>query len=195
VLNVSEQSARRWIRKDPAGQAWANQIGFSPPVLFAPTRECSPDDPRPVLDFAYPRDRETVLSSPLDIYIVANAPQEFQFWQVDYGLGEDPLEWQTLAQGRNGLSQPERVYSWDLTNFPSTVVTLRLYLRGPDNAYAERKIRLMLQVPTPTPTPTPTETPTPMPTETPTPTNTLEPTATPSETPSATFIIPFPLFP
>jgi penicillin-binding protein 1C len=200
VLNVTDQFARKWIRQNPQGKAWADQMGFQTPARFAPTRECKSDDPHPSLEFAYPRDRDTISASPLDIYIQADAQGGFDFWQLDYALGENPVEWQPLARGRNGFEQPAVAYSWDLIGMPSSVVTLRLYLKGPDNAYAERQIRIGLQVPTPTPTvtPTPTDTPTPPPTETPTPTNTLEPSLTPSPSetsmfpPLPTLFFPFP---
>lgn len=198
VLNVTDQFARRWIRREPAGQAWAARIGFDPPVTFAPTRECKADDPRPALDFAYPRDNNVIRESPLDVYIVANAPQGFEYWELSYGVGENPVEWNALAQARSPLDQPELVYKWDLVDFPEQMVTLRLYMKGPDNAFAERKIRLFLQPPTPTPPPTPTDTPiptsTPEPTATltppPLPTDTPEPSLTPTETPFFPVIFP-----
>jgi penicillin-binding protein 1C len=200
VLNVKEQFARRWIRREPQGQAWAAQIGFDPPVLFAPTRECEADDPRPVLDFAYPRDNNVIKESPLDIYIVANAQQGFDFWQLSYGFGENPIEWEVLAQAQNPVNQPEVIYQWDLVGFPNEVITLRLYLKGPEAAYAERTIRLFVEAPTPTPTltPLPTDTPTPPPSPTLPPSATPEPSLTPSptptETPSQTPLFPI-LFP
>ena len=50
VLNVDDSFARKWIRRDPAGQAWAEEMGFPDPVVFAPDRECRADDPRPLFD-------------------------------------------------------------------------------------------------------------------------------------------------
>lgn len=200
VLNVADTFARRWIRREPAGQAWAKGIGFDPPVSFAPTRECRADDPRPALDFAYPRDNNVIKESPLDIYVIANAQPGFEFWQLSYGIGENPLEWDLLNQGNNPLTQPELVYKWDLIDFPNELVTLRLYLKGPENAFAERKIRLFLQPPTPTPTPTPTatlvptDTPTPTATSTPPPTDTPPASPTPSPTLTETSIFPI-IFP
>jgi len=190
VLNVSDPFAKKWIRKDPQGQAWADQMGFSPPAFFAPTRERKSDDPRPALEFAYPRDRDTISSSPLDIYIIADASSGFEYWRLDYALSESPVEWQPLAQGRNPFGQPAVAYSWDISGFPATMATLRLYLKGPDNAYAERQMHIFLQAPTPTPTttPTPTSTLTPLPTETPIPTDTLLPTSTDEPIPTATSI-------
>jgi hypothetical protein len=163
-------------------------------VLFSPTRECKASDPHAVLDFAYPRDNAVITDSLLDIYAVANATQGFDTWQLSYGFGDNPIEWDTLSQGKNGFDQPEVIYNWDLVGFPNDIVTLRLRMTGSDGAYAERKIRLFIQAPTPTPTftPTPTETPTPTLTETLIPTETLTPSETPS--PSPTFFFP-PLFP
>ncbi|MCC7130684.1 MAG: transglycosylase domain-containing protein, partial [Anaerolineae bacterium] len=116
VLNVTDQFARRWIRREPAGQVWAARMGFDPPVTFAPNRECRADDPRPLLDFAYPRDNNVIREGVLDVYIVANATQGFEFWELAFGYGENPLEWTPLAQGRDPLDQPELVYKWDLTD-------------------------------------------------------------------------------
>ncbi len=196
VLNVVEASARKWIRRDPQGQAFANQIGFEPPILFAPTRECKADDPRPVLDFAYPRDTNQITDALLDIYIVANVQGGFEYWELSYGFGDEPDEWDVLARDNNGKPQPEVVYNWDLIGFPNDMVTLRLYMKGPESAYAERKIRLFIQAPTPTPVPIPTETPIPFPTEapppifeTPFPTEPF-PFPTPTETPYLKPIVP-----
>ncbi|MBN1149415.1 MAG: transglycosylase domain-containing protein [Anaerolineales bacterium] len=186
VLNVVDPWARKWIRKEPQGQAWAEQVGFPGQVTFSPSRECNADDPRPILQFAAPRDGETITSSPLNIYVMADATQGFDAWRLDFGLGEKPVEWQVLAVGRNRISQPDLVQVWDLANFPPGVVTLRLYLLSTQDTYAEKRIRLNIQVPTPTPTPTPTATPTPTPTQTLLPTDTPTPTPTPSITPTET---------
>jgi len=201
VLNVSDTYARKWIRKDAQGQNWAAQIGFEPPVVFAPNRECNSGDPRPVLDFAYPRDNDQITVSPLDIYAVANAIGGFDYWQLSFGFGENPLEWEVLAQGKNSLDQPEMIYQWNLIGFPNEVISLRLFLKGPDSAFAERKMRLFIQAPTPTPTltptftPTVTLTPTPVPTETPLPSETPIPTEIEaSPEPIPTLFFP-PIFP
>jgi penicillin-binding protein 1C len=188
VLNVSDPSARRWIKQDAQGKAWAEEIGFPKPVTFAPSQECSNDDPRPTLQFAAPRDGDTISASPLNIYVIADATQGFDAWRLDFGLGEKPVEWQMLAMGRNRINQPELVTSWDLNDLPAGIVTLRLYLHSTQDTYAERRIHLNLQVPTPTPTPTPTETPTPTPSPTLTPTDTPTPTNTPTITPTETLL-------
>jgi hypothetical protein len=183
VLNVTDTWARRWVRRDPQGQTWAEAMGFPRPVIFAPSRECRSDDPRPTLILAYPQGNETIRDSMVNIYALIDVAQDFDFWRLEYGLGEKPVVWETLAQGRNRVKQPDIIASWDVSNFPpGEVVTLRLYLQGLEGAYAEKRARLLMLVPTPTPTPTLTPSPTPIPTETPTPTQTLPPT--PTETPS-----------
>jgi penicillin-binding protein 1C len=170
ALNVSDTFARQWIRKNPQGQQWASEIGFPPPVRFVPTRECNASDPRPTLVVAYPQDGETVHDSPLNIYAVVDVPQGFDYWLLEYGLGDKPVEWETLERGHQRIPEPNIIYSWDLASFPPQVITLRLSLFGQEGAYAERLVRLAVLVPTPTPRPTSTPVPPPPPpnaTETP----------------------------
>jgi hypothetical protein len=188
VLNVTDQWARRWIRRDNQGTAWAERIGFPPPVTFTPSRECTANDPRPILAIAAPKDGDMITSSPLNIFAIADARPGFEGWRLDYGIGDKPVEWQGLEQSRQPVPQPELIYEWDLFDVPSGMVTLRLYMQGAEGAYAEQRVRLVMQVPTPTPTLTPTETPTPTPTATLEPTWTPTPSATPvpSETPTPT---------
>jgi len=202
VLNVVDPWAKKWIRKDPAGRAWAESIGFRKPVTFAPTRECQGDDPRPKLAIKSPTNGATITASPIDIYGEATATGWFDFFQLEYGIGEDPVEWEQLYKSQSPVVGDEKIYSWDLSDIPAGVVTLRLVMRSTEDTQAEVRVRLNLQVPTPTPTPTETPTPTLTPTETltptmtptttPTPTMTTTPTVTPSQTPrlpKATLII------
>lgn len=190
AMNVSDASARKWIRREAPGQAWAESIGFPPPVFFAPGRDCTAADPHPTLVLAYPQDGQTIQETSVSVYALIDSPQDFDFWRLDYGLGDKPVEWETLAQGRNRLTQPDIIANWDVGGFPPGVVTLRLTLKGLETGYAERKIRLILLVPTPTPQPTATALPTPVPTETPLPTplptETLAPPPLPSDTPLPT---------
>jgi penicillin-binding protein 1C len=184
VLNVTDSWAKKWIRNDPQGQAWAESMGFEQPVTFTPSRECRADDPRPRLAFTSPQQNATIESSPLDIYGIVDATHGFDFMRLEYGLGDKPVEWQLLAQGRDRLTNPGLIHSWDLSLFPPGRVTLRLTVRSTEGTYAETTLHLTIQVPTPTPTPTPTVTPTP--TDTPTPPATSTPTASPTLPPSAT---------
>jgi membrane carboxypeptidase/penicillin-binding protein PbpC len=172
VLNVTDPTAKKWIRKDSAGRAWAENLGFSDPILFSPERECTAADPRPTLAFVYPKDGDTITASPLDIYILADATAGFDSVRLDAGLGEDPVGWDVLAQENRPFSQPDVIHSWRLERAPEGVVTLRLTMRSQEGTFARRLLRLYLLVPTPTPEPTPTPWPTfpPFPTEIPLPT-------------------------
>ncbi|HSF80866.1 MAG TPA: transglycosylase domain-containing protein [Anaerolineales bacterium] len=183
VLNVSDGFARRWIRRDEQGQEWADSIGFERPVTFAPDRECRADDARPQIAILAPRSGDTITTSPLDIFGQATATQFFDYYRLEYGLGEDPVEWKLLDERKQPLAQPDKLYSWDLAEVPGGMITLRLYMHSTEDTFAEVKVLLNLQVPTPTPTATPTPTPTPTPTQTPTPTTSPTITPTPSETP------------
>lgn len=183
VLNVTDSFGRRWIRRDDDGEEWAESMGFEKPFTFAPDRECRADDARPQIAILAPRSGDTITTSQLEIFGQATATQFFDYFRLEYGLGEDPDEWKLLEESKQPLAQPDKLYTWDLSEVPSGEITLRLYMHSTEDTYAEIKVRLNLQVPTPTPTPTPTETPTPTPTQTSTPTTTPTITPTPSETP------------
>ena len=182
VLNVTDPSAIQWIKKDTQGRAWAESIGFSRPVTFAPSRDCTADDPRPTLSFTSPKEGDTINTSPLDIYGQADATKNFDYVQLEYGVGNDPVNWEPLDKRKNPVNKPDILYNWDLSEVPPGPVTLRLWMHSTQDTYAETRLHLNMQVPTPTPTPTPTETPTPTPTPTPTFTPTLTPTITPIAT-------------
>ena len=157
-------------------------MGFEKPVTFTPSRECRADDPRPRLAFTAPQDNATITTSPLDIFGIVDASHGFDFVRLEYGIGDKPVKWQLLDQSRNRLPNPGLMYSWDLSQFPSQRVTLRITIHSTEGTYAETTLHLTIQVPTPTPTPTLTFTPTPTVTSTPTATWTPVPTFTPTPT-------------
>lgn len=194
ALNVTDVWARAWIQNDPQGQAWAEQNGFSDPILFTPARECRADDPRPTINFASLSEGQTLTTSPVDIYAVVYASADFLNFELDYGIGENPVEWIRLTDSNQPVMQAALIYKWDLQEIPTGVVTLRLTMHSIRNTSAERLLRLNMQVPTQTPTATatttPTATPTATPTITPTPTASMTPmpsaTPLPTETPTET---------
>ena len=184
VLNVTDTWARKWIQNDPQGKTWIENIGFPKPITFTPSRECKADDSRPILSITSPRDGETITTSPLDIYGQVNATNYFNFYQLEYGMGEDPVKWELLDKRNSPIGQPDKIFTWDMFEVPAGPVTMRLILYSSQDTYAELRVHLNLQVPTPTSTPTETPTPTPTPTETPTPTTTPTMTPTPTDTPT-----------
>lgn len=188
VLNVVDPWARKWVRSDSQGQAWLEANGFPDEITFTPPRECRADDPRPRLEITSLHTGDTIRTSPISISGIAYATQWFDYWRLDYGLGEDPVDWKTLEQKRQPIANSDVLTIWNLdeliqNNF-SGPVTLRLYLHSTEDTHAEIKLTINLAVPTPTPTPTTTPTETPTPTQTPT--ITLTPTVTPTFAPTAT---------
>jgi penicillin-binding protein 1C len=183
TLNVSEMFARRWLRREPEGQNWAEAAGFKAPIFFTPDGDCKAEN-RPTLAFLGLRDNETVEDEELALKIDAWG-NGFTVVRIEFGYGNDPQDWEVLFESRAEV-RDSVVYKWDLTNLKQDRVTLRLRMENRDEGYAERLIRLRIEIPEPTPTPTlePSLTPTDIPpTETPTlgpPTNTPEPSATPT---------------
>lgn len=170
AINVTEEWARKWISQEERGKQWARDMGFSK-IFFVPERQCKAGDPRPQLQFVGLEDGQTVTETSLDISIVADATRGFRSWRLDWGAGGDPSSWTSLSGDiTTPVSSAALIYTMDLSGISGDQITLRLYLRGDGNGYAEEKIRLNLNLPTPTPTFTPPPSATPMPTETPSPT-------------------------
>jgi hypothetical protein len=186
ALNVQDQSAVKWILETDQGKAWADEMGFQQPIYFTPNRECTVNDVRPTLLFAGLSEGQTITSNPLSIYALIKVPQNYKEYRLEYGLGDDPAEWQEISKGGSPSDQPQFLTDWDVSKIQAGKVTLRIYVTSDKDTYAERRIHLNLQVPTPTVTPTLTPTVTPTPSRTPTPTSTPTPSSTPTNTPTPT---------
>jgi hypothetical protein len=196
VLNVTDTWAVGWLRNDAAGKAWAADHGFQEPILFAPARECRADDPRPYLSFSNPAEGQAINFSPLEIFARVDASGDFRNYELDYGLGSDPVEWNRLLETNQPSPQPGKIYTWDLANIPPGVVTLRLRMHSIRDTMAVLRLRVNIQVATATPTLTPTSsntptatdtivpTGTPVPSQTPAPTSTIQPPDLPTDTPT-----------
>lgn len=187
ALNVTDPSGIKWIKETDQGREWANSMGFTDPIFFAPSRECKVDDPRPKILFAGLEDGQEVTDNPLDIYALVSATENFKNYRLEYGLGDDPVDWKVLTDHvTEQHDPPDRIYTWDLTDVPEGEITLRIYMKSTKDTYAEQRIHLNLKVPTPTPTVTQTATITPTITLTPTPTLTPTITSTFTNTPTPT---------
>ncbi len=180
AINVDDPWAVKWIKETEQGKSWAESVGFSKSAIIAPNRACRADDPRPNISFTAPPAGSTVTESPLEIFAQVDATNGFDIYYVEYGNGDDPVDWTKLDQSRKPNPQSDVVARWDLTDFPVGTVTVRIYMESNEDTYAEKRIQLDMQVPTPTPTPTETPTPTTTPSPTPTRTNTPVPSATPT---------------
>ncbi len=187
ALNVTDPWAIAWITETDQGRTWATGLGFKSPLLFAPPRDCQAGDQRAILEFTSPKEGQSISTSLLDIFGIADATADFERFDLSYGLGADPAEWKSLLERNQPIKQAEKIVSWDLlATFPESIpvgtVTLRLKLYSIRNTYAEKYLRITFQVPTATATLTPTGTVTPLPTGTPTPTHTSTVTEVPTST-------------
>jgi membrane carboxypeptidase/penicillin-binding protein PbpC len=184
ALNVSDPWAIGWIQNTSDGKDWAKEMGFNDPILFAPQRECTLEDPRPIIEISSPTEGQLITASPLDISGKIDVSADFKNFTIEYGLSDNPIEWNLLFEGNQPINQTGKIYTWDLNTIQPGIVTLKITLHSIRGGTAERKIHINLQVATPTPTPTATLTFTPTfsPTSTPTLTATPSPTFVPTET-------------
>ena len=187
VLNVTDPWAVKWLKETNEGSTWLDSVGLSGEVTFAPKRECKASDPHVTILFPGLEDNQSINFIPLDIYVVVDAPKEFKKFSLEYGRGDNPVNWKVIKGGfTEAVPQPEMIYSWDMKGVKSGSVTLRIYLTSDKGTYAEKRVHLNLQLPTMTPTstrtPTNTRTPINTPTFPPTSTDTLVPTETPTPT-------------
>jgi penicillin-binding protein 1C len=180
ALNIGDPWAIGWIQNDTKGKDWAKEMGFIDPIRFAPLRNCQSNDPHPLIEFSLPTEGQTITSSPLDIYAKIDVSADFQNYTLDYGEGDNPIDWKRLMDSSQPASQSSKIFSWDIKALPQGVITLKITINSIRGGYAERKIHLNMRISTATPTITPTLT------STPTPTYTLPPTITPTFTPTVT---------
>ena len=185
VINVTDPWARKWIKDNSAGQAWASKYGFSSGMPFVPERACRADDPRPTIIFVGLEEGQTITTSRVNVYAVLNATGNFKDYMLEFGYGDAPYEWQTLVgPGGSASEATQKLIDWDIRDVSQGVVTLRVTMYSTNGGFAQKMLHLNLQHPTPTPTITPTVTATPTQTFTPTVTDTPEPSETPSPTPT-----------
>lgn len=177
AINVTDPFAQKWLKDSKDGQDWAKRMNFSDPIFFSPSRECKATDPRPNISFTNLSESQTIATSPLDIYGVAEASADFDYYKLDYGIGDAPVQYFTLQDRvTNQMKTADKIYSWDLKDVPPGVITVRIYMHSTRDTYAKLKIHVNMAVPTRTPTPTVTPTATSTPTFTPSPTETFTPT-------------------
>ncbi len=164
TLNVKDKWARKWILEEEAGRQWAEEMGFSDPVIFTPSRECESDDPRPTIDFVGLNDDMTVNASLLDIYAVVSATGNFDSFKLQYGVGNNPSKWHTIYKSSDMFKKPDKLISWDVYQANASRVTLRIVVTSTKGTSAEKRIHINLIVPTQTPQPQPSPTVTLLPT-------------------------------
>jgi membrane peptidoglycan carboxypeptidase len=189
AMRVSDPWARKWLESRD-GQNWLQSNDLPQKFVYAPERECTKDDPHPLLQFTSVKDKQVVTETGLKIEGVANATAGFKGWALDLRSAGPFNDWMPLVESRQPVTNGT-LFVLDFNSADNGVISLRLRLVGDNDAYAEKIIQLLIQLPEPPtfipPTATFTPTPTlPIPTDTPTPTSTpteIPPTETPTDTP------------
>jgi penicillin-binding protein 1C len=185
VMNVTDPWAKKWLRKDDAGRAWARDNGFDRPIYFVPERECKSSDPRPTLEFTELKDKDKIENDVLNILFIARG-EGFEEVVLEVGRGVDPDNWEILFRTNQPINNPGDGFRWKLNDVKNGNYTLRLTMTNKDEGYAERKIVINIDIPEPTATPTQTPEPTNTPIPTDLPTSTETPTEIPTDTPTPT---------
>jgi hypothetical protein len=88
------------------------------------TRVPPPPCPRPDICITFPRDGQ-VLANEATILGAANIPS-FQFYKIEYGLGEEPKEWHSIGDIRRTPVVDGSLAVWQIAGFPNGVYKLRL---------------------------------------------------------------------
>jgi len=203
VMRVEDSWARKWLGTK-SGKNWLEAHDFPKEIEFAPSRECTDNDPQPDLRFTNLDEGDKIKKGDFEIFGIVTVDDNFGSWSLDYGKGAEPSSWTAIVEESDAkYEKSEKLAKWAFDDLSNGVFSLRLTLRGDKgNAIAERIIHVTLDLPDPTPTPTdsPTFTPTPPPTATatetllpptetsipPTATDTPLPTETPVDTPVPT---------
>jgi penicillin-binding protein 1C len=160
VLNVTDPWAIKWLTEKEAGQNWAAEMGFEPPLRFSPERACRADDAHPIIAITSPTEGQTISIRQLDIYGQAGAtgPNNGNFarFTLEFGIGLDPAEWKPLTEATAPINQNEKLYAWDLQEFPvDGPITLRLRIFSQGDHSLEQRVHINFILPTPTLIPTP----------------------------------------
>jgi penicillin-binding protein 1C len=205
TLNVTDNTVQRWLRKDDAGRALAQDLGFDRPLYFTPDGECKPDSPHPNLSIENIKDGDQLTTENIDIRVIASATGGFETWRLDYAPGDDPgdNDWHTLFDSNAEVTEPRDVVNWNLKDAGNGRYSLRLRMENSDGGFAQKVVHFDINytppTETPTPSPTPTNTPPPTLSPTPVPPTSIPPTelppteVPPTSTPEPT--IPAPIEP
>jgi len=88
------------------------------------TRVPPPPCPRPDICITFPRDGQ-VLANEVTIQGTANIAS-FQFYKVEYGLGEEPQAWHSIGDIRRTPVVGGTLAVWYIAGFPNGIYRLRL---------------------------------------------------------------------
>ena len=101
TANISDSTARKWIKQTDEGKQWAKAMHFPKPIVFSPNDTCKADSSRPILKFLGLTDNQTITTDKLEINIQAYVENNFKNVSLQYGLGKKPDDWITLVDPVN----------------------------------------------------------------------------------------------
>ena len=127
--------------------AGRNGIEWRPPVL---ARKRMPRTVIQNLKYSLPgsEDNQTLTINPVDVYALVNVAEGFKSFDLFYGIGDDdPQEWNLLAGPFDSpRPSPDRLVTWDASQFAGNMVTFRIVLHGQDENYADKRIHVILDI-------------------------------------------------
>jgi len=184
TMNVTDNLVQRWLRKDEAGRALAQEWGFDRPLYFTPSDECKADSPHAKLSFENIKDGDVLTDPEINIRVIASATNGFDTWSLDFAPGNDPGDgdWQNLYSTDAQVPDPSDVFTWNLGDVGSGKYSLRLRMENKDGGYAQKVVHIEIDYTAPT-----EELPSEPPTKIVVPTDTQEPptAAPPTEVPAS----------
>ncbi len=189
AMRVDDPFGRAWLGTLD-GKNWLDAHNLPGTPVYAPERECRPEDPHPTLAFSNLKDGEVISDSELEIKGSADVTSGgFKSWTLDIRADNSGDHWDRLAESSAPVKN-NTLAMLDFGGLQNGTYILRLRIEGARDAFAEKLIRIVVNLPIPPtpipPTPTATATPTatlpPPPTDLPTDTPTDTPTPTPTDT-------------
>jgi hypothetical protein len=94
------------------------------PTATTPTPPPPPPCPRPDICISSPGPN-AIISGQVTVRGTANIP-DFQFYKVEYGLGEEPLQWNSIGDVRRERVVDGTLVVWDTSGYPEGPYRLRL---------------------------------------------------------------------
>jgi len=152
TMNVTDNLVQRWLRKDEAGRALAQELGFDRPLYFTPSGECKADSPHAKLSFENIKDGDVLSDSEININVIASATDGFDTWSLDYAPGNKPGDgdWQNLYNTNAQVPEPRDIFTWNLGEVGNGKYSLRLRMENKDGGYAQKVVHIEIDYTPPT---------------------------------------------
>ena len=115
-----------------------------PPTETPTPTVALPPCPNPFVCIMHPTASQ-IISGTVTIQGTANI-EAFQFYKIEYGLGENPEQWHSISNVRQTPVVDDVLDTWNTTGFPNGVVKLRLTVVDTTGNYPPpHEIRVVIQ--------------------------------------------------